>query len=58
MNFHATLERLRAAAETRPRGLPDDAVIVSKRDLVELLRDFDRLDGIVRAEHAQSGEQS
>lgn len=56
MNFHATLERLRAAAETRPRGLPDDAVIVSKRDLVELLRDFDRLDSIVRAEHAQTGE--
>lgn len=57
MSFRATLERLRAAAEMRSRGLPEDCVIVSKCDLVELLRHFDRLDAIVRAEHALTGEQ-
>ena len=48
MSFHQVLRRLRSAVSEGPRG-PGDQVLVFRRDLVELLRDFDRIDAELRA---------
>lgn len=51
MSFAKVLLRLRDAAAGRQTSA-SDAVNVSRRDLAELLRDFDRIDGEYRRLHA------
>lgn len=48
MSFAYTLARLREAATQGQRGMPPGEVVVRRRDLLELLDDFDRLDAEVR----------
>lgn len=51
MAFAKQLERLRHAAYERHRGAPQPMTYVRREDLVELLRQFDRLDRQAREDH-------
>ena len=52
--FHKVLARLRAAVAEPQRGVQADMVLIQKRDLHELLRDWERLDDAARAHHRNS----
>jgi hypothetical protein len=50
--FHRVLERLHEAAEQGTRGAPADRCVVQRRDLIELLGHFHRLDREMRDLHS------
>lgn len=49
MTFAKVLDRLRDAVCTRSQGLAIDRVVISRRDLQELLRDYNRIDNAYRS---------
>lgn len=55
MSFAETLATLRKALESPPKGFANDTVFIPRRDLVDLLRDWERLDTAYR-EAAKAGQ--
>lgn len=53
MSFHNALIRLRRAAAEGSPGHRVDQAVVARRDLQNLLADFDRIDALMRQQHAE-----
>lgn len=54
MSFANTLSRLREAVVTHHRGRGSNTAVIQKRDLAELLQDYDRIDTAYRELHAEN----
>lgn len=58
MQFFRVLERLQdAVGDFEPRGIPREKVLVSRADLRELLRQFERLDEDAREQHRKDNPE-
>jgi len=53
VNFSAILKRLRSIAAVQQRGQPPGKVVVDRRDLAELLHQFDSADNTMRRLHRE-----